>query len=324
MSRRARARRLLPIEGMSRPSTLRDDDLRERDAARLAHQRLTAGAALRVPGVAITGHSQAVGPVGGDWWLASALPDGRVLVAVGDVTGHDLAAAFMAVTARGVVDGAVRVLGAAATPARVMATLDAALASLGELGREMTCAILVVDPMLGRLDLASAGHPFPFVRRARGTLDVVVARGAPLGSAGSAMGLARTELQPGDLLLVTTDGLADRAGDDGQRFGERRLRRLLRDHTPASTTNVHRLRADILAALRGFATFTAADDDLTLVVCEFRAYVLDGAERRGDDDAADAVPDVCPDRDEVSAAFAAAIAIDDGHDTVRMLQWSRA
>ncbi|MBZ0233130.1 MAG: hypothetical protein K8M05_12435, partial [Deltaproteobacteria bacterium] len=70
---------------MGRHSTQRDDDHRERDAAHLAHQRLTTSAALRVPGVAITGHSQAVGPAGGDWWLASALPDGRVLVAVGDV-----------------------------------------------------------------------------------------------------------------------------------------------------------------------------------------------------------------------------------------------
>lgn len=305
---------------MGRHSTQRDDDHRERDAAHLAHQRLTTSAALRVPGVAITGHSQAVGPAGGDWWLASALPDGRVLVAVGDVTGHDLAAAFMAVTARGIVDGAVRVLGAAATPARVMATLDEALASLADLGREMTCAILILDPMLGRLDLASAGHPFPFVRRACGTLDVVVARGAPLGSAASAMGLARTELAPGDLLLVSTDGLTDRAGDDGRRFGERRLRRLLRDHTPAQTTNVHRLRADILAALRGFAAVTAADDDLTLVVCELRAYVLDGVERGGED--AGAVPELCLDHD-VSAAFAAAIAIDDGHDTVKMLPWPR-
>jgi serine phosphatase RsbU (regulator of sigma subunit) len=301
---------------MSRYATQRDDDHRERDAAHLAHQRLTASAALRVPGVAITGHSQTVGPVGGDWWLASALPDGRVFFAVGDVTGHDLAAAFMACTARGIVDGAVRVLGAAATPARVMATLDAALASLGELGREMTCVVLVLDPMLGRLDLASAGHPFPLVRRARGTLDVVVARGAPLGSATSAMGLARTELQPGDLVFVSTDGLADRAGDDGRRFGERRLRRLLRDHTPAQTTNVHRLRADILAALRGFATVTAADDDLTMVVCEFRAHVLDGVESRGE--ALGAVPEVCLDHD-VSAAFAAAMAIDDSHDTAKIL-----
>jgi serine phosphatase RsbU (regulator of sigma subunit) len=243
-----------------------------------------------------------------------------VLVAVGDVTGHDLTAAFMAVAARGIVDGTVRVLGAEATPARVMATLDAALASYGELGRQMTSAILIVDPMLGWLDLASAGHPFPLVRRARGMLDVVVARGAPLGSAAAAFGVARTELQPGDLILVSTDGLADRAGDDGRRFGERRLRRLLLDHTPASTTNVHRLGADILAALRGFATITAADDDLTMVVCELRAYVLDGVESRGQDERA--TPDACPDRD-VSSAVAAVIAIDDGHDTVKMTQWPR-
>mgnify|MGYP001011444933 CR=1 FL=1 len=304
-----------------RHSTQRNEDDREREVAYLAHQRLTAGAPLRVPGVAITGHCQAVGAVGGDWWLASALPDGRVLVAVGDVTGHDLAAAFMAVSARGVVDGAIRVLGAEATPARVMATLDAALASLGELGREMTAAILVIDPTLGRLDLASAGHPFPFVRRARGTLDVVVARGAPLGSAAAAIGVARTELEPGDLILVSTDGLPDRAGDDGRRFGDRRLRRLLLEHTPESTTNVHRLRADILAALRGFAAVTAADDDLTMVVCEFRAYVLDGVERRRDE--ATAVPELCPDH-EVSAAFAAAMAIEDGHDTTKMTLWSPA
>lgn len=282
------------------------------------HQRVTAAESLRVPGIAVTGHAQAAGPTGGDWWSCHALPDGRVLVAVGDVTGHDTAAALIAARARGVVAGVVRAIGAQATPARVMAILDDALADLGDTGREMTCCVQILDPMLGRLDLASAGHPFPFIRHASGKLDVVVARGAPLASAAPAAGIARADLVPGDLILLSTDGLIDRAGRDGQRFGERRLRRLLIDHTQEPTTNVYRLRADILAALRGFAAATAADDDLTMVVCEFRAFVEDGAEVS----VVPAAPAAAVDPDaDISAAIDAALDVLECQDTTKTPLW---
>jgi len=267
----------------------------ELDVAHAIHQRVTASESLRVPGIAVTGHAQSAGTIGGDWWACEPLPDGRVLVAVGDVTGHDLAAALIAAMARGVLLGAARTMGHMATPARVMATLGEAIAELGPTGRAMTCCVMIFDPRLGRVDVASAGHPFPFLRRARGALDVVVARGAPLSDGRPDVGLTRVAIAPGDLIVISTDGLADRAGQGGRRFGERRLRRLLSEHLLEATTNVHRVRTSILHELDDFAAATTADDDLTIVVCEYRERVMIGGRSAPDDSVIEAAIDAAID-----------------------------
>lgn len=246
---------------------------RELELARAVQARMAPHGVIRVPGFAVTGYHQMAGPCGGDWWSCHPLPDGRLLLAVGDVTGHGMASALVAVLARGIVEGVARSLGDAATPMRVMATLAAAIAELNDDHHNMTCCVLVIDPTTGDLHAASAGHPFPYVRRAAGTLESIAARGAPLGSPAPSIGTARATLSPGDLLLLCSDGLADRTGANGRRFGERRLRQLIADHAPDPETSVRRLRGEILAAVRGFAAAVDADDDLTIVVCEYRERV---------------------------------------------------
>ena len=249
------------------------DHRRELALARAVQQRLSPRGVVRVPGFAVTGYHHSVAACGGDWWSCHALPDGCVLLAVGDVTGHGLPAALVAVLARGIVEGVATSLGSSASPTRVLATLSTALVALGDQRIGMTCCVVVLDPSTGLLHAASAGHPFPYIRRAGGELEVVVARGAPLGSTPARLGTAYASLEPGDLLLLSSDGLADRAGTGGRRFGDRRIRRLLAEHAPAPDTNVRRVRAEILAALNGFAADAAPDDDLTIVVCEYRERV---------------------------------------------------
>src|SRR5688500_17377035 len=67
--------------------------------ARDVQRRMSPSGVVRVPGFAITGFDQMAGPCGGDWWSWHALPDGRLLIAVGDVTGHGYDAALVAVLA---------------------------------------------------------------------------------------------------------------------------------------------------------------------------------------------------------------------------------
>jgi len=111
------------------------------------------------------------------------------------------------------------------------------------------------------------------VRRGSGRVEVILARGAPLGGGAPSIGTARATLDPGDLLVLCSDGLADRVGDHGQRFGERRLRQLLAGHAPDVVTGVRRLRSDIVTAMSSFAADVEPDDDMTLVVCEYRERV---------------------------------------------------
>jgi sigma-B regulation protein RsbU (phosphoserine phosphatase) len=265
-----RERTLAPV---GRAALVESPPPAELELARTVQRRLTPRGVVRVPGVAVSGHHHSVGPCGGDWWSCHPLPDGTVLIAVGDVTGHGLPAALIAALARGVVEGVVSSLGEAATPPRLLATLAASIAELGDPRLGMTACVALLDPATGVLQVASAGHPFPYLRRADGRLEAVVARGAPLGGAAPTIGTARATLAPGDLLLLASDGLADRVGEDGARFGDRRVRRLLARHAPRAATNVSRVRGEIVDAVRGFADRAALDDDLTLVVCEYRERI---------------------------------------------------
>lgn len=147
---------------------------------------------------------------GGDFYDAFRLEDGRLVLAIGDVVGHGVVAA----TVMGQVRAALRVLALRdPDPVRVLAGLDP---FVGSLGPEMfvTAVVAVLDPRTGALCAATAGHPPPLVRRARGPqtgqfLDLPA--GPPVGIPGSRSN-GDTVLRSGDLLLLFTDGLVEVPG----------------------------------------------------------------------------------------------------------------
>ena len=150
--------------------------------------------------------------VGGDWFDAFRLADGRIVITIGDVVGSGLAAA----TAMGEARQSLR--GAAAINPDPAVLLDAADRVLGDSpdDRFATAWVGIVDPIDFSIRYASAGHPSPMVRDPDGTVRELTAEGLPLGLAGS-LALRRTTytafIEPGSLLLLFTDGLIESARD---------------------------------------------------------------------------------------------------------------
>jgi PAS domain S-box-containing protein len=145
--------------------------------------------------------------VGGDWYDSVALPDGRILLTVGDVVGHNLDAA--------VVMGRLRSgLAALATrehrPGPLLDALDA-LAAGDERGRYTTVCCAVIDPGTGMVEYASAGHPPMLVIEPDGaTRWLDGGRSTPLCTLPvSARPQATTRLAPGSVLVLYSDGLID-------------------------------------------------------------------------------------------------------------------
>jgi sigma-B regulation protein RsbU (phosphoserine phosphatase) len=239
------------------------------------HERIVGGKPQRAPGIAVTGWSQPCDELGGDWWACHVLGSGRALVAIGDVAGHDVASALVASMACGVLDGAVRALGDQTEAHEVIELLGAALVDVCGLTREMTCCVAILDPASGTMDVAGAGHPFPLLLRANGAVETLVTRGAPLAGTSPRIGRARASIAPGDVLLLATDGVYERLGRNGRRFGARRVCDILVAHRDTRGAGLHRLRSSMVAALRTFAAATPPDDDLTLVVCEYREQIGD-------------------------------------------------
>jgi PAS domain S-box-containing protein len=159
--------------------------------------------------------------VGGDFYDAFALPDGRVAVAIGDVTGHGLEAA--------VVMGEIRQALRAASfeSADPSAILDRASRLLIASGRTVfvTAIFGVLDPVTGRFAYATAGHPPPVLRDARGVRRLP-ASGLPIGLRDEEGVDFALRLRAPCTLVMYTDGLMEFARDLGE--GERRIETAVR------------------------------------------------------------------------------------------------
>jgi PAS domain S-box-containing protein len=146
--------------------------------------------------------------IGGDWYDALELDDGRVAVVVGDVVGHGLRAA----ATMGQLRNAFRAYGLVeASPAAVMSRVNR-LVTNGEGEAMATVLYLVLDRETGELAFTSAGHPPPLVLSAEGGSRFLEGgRSVPVGAASPvAFRESRATLPPGATLLIYTDGLVER------------------------------------------------------------------------------------------------------------------
>ena len=214
---------------------------------------------------------------GGDWWWVHELPDGRVLVLIGDVTGHGVAAAMVTAAAKGCYDVAQRLMGSDLDLVRLLELLNASVRLVGGDSFHMTCFATLLDPMAGKVTYANAGHAVPYICRPLPDggmhLGVLSARGTPLGAGIHTMYHANTrELQAGDTLVWYTDGIVECVDQERNQFGDRRLQRLLRklEHPD---TDARGVRDHLLRAVIAFQNNQPSDDDITLVVARIEGPV---------------------------------------------------
>ncbi|CCH85488.1 conserved protein of unknown function [Modestobacter italicus] len=144
---------------------------------------------------------------GGDWFDVRPLAGGRVGLAVGDVVGHGVAAAAVMSQLRAVLGDA---LETTSGPAAAVDRLERFAESLPG-ARSATVVVAVIDPAAGTLEYLTRGHPAPVLVDASGTgRQLLGSGGGPLGSDGGSV--QRTQLADGDVLVLFTDGLVERAG----------------------------------------------------------------------------------------------------------------
>ncbi|MDX2649998.1 SpoIIE family protein phosphatase [Streptomyces sp. PA03-1a] len=149
--------------------------------------------------------------VGGDWYDAVRLSYGRTLLAMGDVMGHGVEASVDMSQYRSML----RFVAAADLPPhRILRRLDT-LISETESGRPASCLLALVDPVRNTCTFSSAGHLPPAVIRPDGTVDIVdVPVGPPLGTGHGGYEPVAASCRAGDVLLLYTDGLVERRGED--------------------------------------------------------------------------------------------------------------
>ncbi len=145
--------------------------------------------------------------IGGDWYDAFELPDGRIAVSIGDVTGRGVIAAALMGKVRQTISG---LSFYESDPVKLLDVAELALMRRYP-DSIVTAVVGVLDPTSGEFIYATAGHPPPFLRRTDGTVLRLPCHGLPLGlrSQDEDRSSVTFRILPGDTLLLYTDGVTE-------------------------------------------------------------------------------------------------------------------
>jgi serine phosphatase RsbU (regulator of sigma subunit) len=148
--------------------------------------------------------------IGGDWYDAFVLHDGRLCLSVGDVAGHGVQSA----ATMGQLRNAFRAYALAGSgPAKTLTQLDHLLDAAAESDWSCaTCLFVEFTPSTRQIRWARAGHPHPILYRARAS-ELIGAGGPPVGAGVPDYDETTMTLEPGDVLFLYTDGLIERPGE---------------------------------------------------------------------------------------------------------------
>lgn len=232
----------------------------ELEVARQLQRELLPAGLVELPGCRLSHTYRTANEVGGDFYDFQALEDGRVVLMIGDASGHGIAAGLLMATAKAALGVAMDL---DPRPAEVATVLNRSLCRTGDRRTFMTLFYGLLDPMSGKLDYVCAGHPFPLLRRAGGGVEELGRGGLPLGLRPQLdLRTGATELAPGDLLLLYTDGLPEALHQPTARaFGFERLPALVSPGGEPETV-VQR----VLAALDAYLEGSPLLDDVSLAV----------------------------------------------------------
>jgi phosphoserine phosphatase RsbU/P len=246
---------------------------RDLEIAREIQQWLVPGAPPQVPGVDIAFATRPQNTVAGDYYDAFLRPvfgdppkPRSLLIVVADVAGKSVPAALLMATFQ----SGLRTL--SATPAsldEIVTGLDRYARAHSLEGRRFTTAFLAeIDPHSRTMRYVNAGHNDPFLRRSSGQIERLASGGPPFGlplftDTEIAYVFGSVQLQPGDLLFIFTDGVAEAVNEGGEEFGEARIISSI-GSSPGDTAQG--ILDRVMGSVNSFVGHARQHDDITALV----------------------------------------------------------
>ena len=211
----------------------------------------------------IDGRMQAAREVGGDFYDVLRLENGRIGLSVADVSDKGVPAALFMMSALTLLKGSAIGVGA---PGAVLTEVNDLLTEENEAAMFVTLLYAVFNPSNGLLNYANGGHNPPIIVHPDGTSTLLPATG------GIALGVApkfqyeesSVILDPGDTLVLYTDGVTEAMNAEGEEFSLDRLRDLFTNVPPRNPKETNEA---IFEAIRVFAGDTPQSDDITCLAC---------------------------------------------------------
>jgi sigma-B regulation protein RsbU (phosphoserine phosphatase) len=255
------------LENLTAEITQRERISREIEIAREVQERLFPQSYPKVAGIDLAGYCRPAQAVGGDYYDFFVLSNGRLALALGDISGKGISAALLMASLR----ASLRSLASLQQGdlASLICHVNNLVYESSTTNRYATFFYAEYDPATSLLTFVNAGHNPPYILR--GTQVI------PLEATGTVVGLlpnseyaqATILMHPGDILLAFTDGISEAMNHQDDEWGEDRMiacaQQLLSQ--PDCTHNARQLLNCILEAADKFTSGAPQHDDMTLLVC---------------------------------------------------------
>jgi sigma-B regulation protein RsbU (phosphoserine phosphatase) len=234
----------------------------ELEEARLVHLSLLPTQLPELPDIDVAVHMRSATEVGGDYYDYALTDDGGLALAVGDATGHGLKAGFLGATAKSYF----QTMSGRSSVREIIEAMSVAFRNL-RLPSLYMCLVLMRIHQ-GTLSVVGAGMPPIFLRRhATGAVERVEVHGTPLGFHGPFSCDERVlPFEPGDALLVASDGLSDLFNDEDEELGYERIERCL----AAADGTAESILGEVLAMVDAWLGGRPLTDDVTVMTIKAR------------------------------------------------------
>jgi len=221
-----------------------------------------------LPHLSVTGCNFPCLSVGGDYFDVFPLSEGRTAFLIADVSGKGLGAALLTTMLQGALSG----MTIGVDPALAFNHINRFLCEHAEVGRYATMFFGVLDNQ-GHLEFINAGHPSPMLIR-RGEVQEAFTEGSfPVGLVPEAQYTAAClKLEPGDTLVLYSDGVTEAMDPQEQMFGMGRLKEVLRGQ---AELGLDELQKRVLESVENFTRGARQADDLTLLLVRYRATAME-------------------------------------------------
>jgi serine phosphatase RsbU (regulator of sigma subunit) len=211
------------------------------------------------------GFYQPAAQTGGDWWTWHTLVGDKVLIVIGDVTGHGVPSAMITAAAKAACDVARHVHYDNVTVTKLLEIMNRAILESAQRRFAMTCFASVIDTKARTITYANAGHNLPYLVRGQGAeLGNLTSRGNRLGDdVNSEYEAKTTQLEAGDMLVWYTDGVVENDNPAGEQYGERRFRMAIKKFAGMEAAA---MRDELVQDAAEFYADEARKDDITMIV----------------------------------------------------------
>lgn len=235
---------------------------KELEIAGTIQRRLLPKELPHLPGYEIDAIARPTRLVGGDYYDFFLLEDGRTALIIADVSGKGVPAALLVSTLHASLHAYIH---NQTDLARLASDLNEVVYDHTEAERYITSFMGILDPKSGLLTYVNAGHCFPFFLKSKESSVVpLAATGLPLGMfEGVGFETGNISMDPGDFLIIYTDGVTEAMNRSFEEYGEDRFRRVM---LKSKSQNAGPFLGSVVADVEQYVSGEPQSDDLTMMV----------------------------------------------------------